>query len=496
MKHSRTIKATNERSEELRPGSVGRMAYVFTRGPLPRGWGEWKHWRPHLARLGLAALALAAGLFASTVWAQQGGFSVTATTPADGAAHVPVEANIIVKFSAPVDPASLTPQTVQVNDQPLAELENGGLAFPEADSAVVLFRMKANAVYQITLAGSVKDTQGNALGQPFSWRFASVSRIGQPGAPVKAFARYPRHNVYGVPVNAPITLSFTTELEGKSLSGESVRVVPSSGGPAVPGKVAVEGRRVIFRPEAPLAPNQTYEVEIAAGVKSKAGMTSERSSSWQFTTGDGPREGPVITECWYESYPEATGLRLVFHVAAENLLKEGAKADKAARATRMPGANGVLQAAVVSLAGLVAQQPLSTPTSRQAKDMPVTNGGPETVVYAAYTHGGGRGPGNSVAGYDGKDPGMELVNAAVAAALDGAGAVTLYDVGDLVEHGDEVRGDGVYSGRLKLSPQFPTGPALIAFSILRPDGSRTSPETMSLYILPPPAAVESAGETQ
>ena len=172
--------------------------------------------------------------------------------------------------------------------------------------------------------------------------------------------------------------------------------------------------------------------------------------------GDGPREGPVITECWYESYPEATGLRLVFHVAAENLLKEGAKADKAARAPRMPGANGVLQAAVVSLAGLVAQQPLSTPTSRQAKDMPVTNGGPETVGYAAYTHGGGRGPGNSVAGYDGKDPGMELVNAAVAAALDGAGAVTLYDVGDLVEHGDEVRGDGVYSGRLKLSPQFPT----------------------------------------
>jgi len=177
MKHSRTVKATNERSEELRPGSVGRMAYVFTRGPLPRGWGEWKHWRPHLARLGLAALALAAGLFASTVWAQQGGFSVTTTTPSDGAAHVPVEANIIVKFSAPVDPASLTPQTVQVNDQPLAELENGGLAFPEADSAVVLFRMKANAVYQITLAGSVTRTQfGGGVSGDHQGKFQRVER--------------------------------------------------------------------------------------------------------------------------------------------------------------------------------------------------------------------------------------------------------------------------------------------------------------------------------
>lgn len=69
-------------------------------------------------------------------------------------------------------------------------------------------------------------------------------------------------------------------------------------------------------------------------------MTSERSSSWQFTTGDGPREGPVITECWYESYPEATGLRRC-HVAAENLLKEGAKADKAARANPMWGQRSI-----------------------------------------------------------------------------------------------------------------------------------------------------------
>lgn len=453
-------------------------------------------WQPDVSRLCLTLLAAAAILFAPGAVAQQSAFSVAYTTPADGATHVPVEENIIVKFSSPVDQASVTTQSVQVNGRPLGEMENGGLAFPEADSAVVLFRMRGNTVYQISLAASIKDTKGNALGKPFSWRFATVSRIGQPGTPVKIFARYPRYNDQRVPINAPITLVFTTEVDPASLSAESVRVVPTSGGSPVPGKISIQGRRAVFRPDAPLKPHRTYEVQMAAGVKAMSGLASEREASWQFTTGKGPSEGPAITECWYENYRDREGLRMVFHVAAENLVKVGAETDKAARATQMPGASGTLKAVVVSLNGLVPQQPLSTPTMNQAKDMPVTTGVPETVVYAAYTHGGGSGQGNSVGGNSWKDPAMEPVNAAVAAALGGAEAVTLYDVGDLVEHGDEVRGDGVYSGRLALGKEFPAGQALIAFSILRPDGSRTEPVTMSLYVLSPAAAVESVIEAK
>lgn len=179
---------------------------------------------------------------------------------------------------------------------------------------------------------------------------------------------------------------------------------------------------------------------------------------------------------------------MVFHVAAENLFKPGQTVSKAKRTTQLPGASGVLKAAVVSLNGLVPQQPLSTPTMKQAKDMAVTTGAPNTVVYAAYTHGGGSGQGNSVGGNSWKDPAMEPVTAAVDAALLGEQAVTLYDVGDIVEHGDEIRGDGVYSGRLALGKEFPAGQALIAFSILLPDGKRTETVTMPFYVVPPAAA--------
>ncbi len=430
-------------------------------------------------------------LFAATVQAQQDGFSVVSTSPADGAAVVPVEENIIVKFSSPVDRSSINTQSVQVNGHPLGEMENGGVAFPEEDSAVVLFRMKANTVYQINLAASIRDTKGNALGDTFSWRFATVSRIGQPGTPVKVFARYPRHNDERVPINAPITMAFTTEVDPASLSAESVWVVPASGGSPLPGKISIQGRRVVFRPDVPLNPHRTYEVRVEAGVRAMSGLASEREASWQFTTGKGQSEGPAIMDCWHEGYTDREGVRMVFHVAAENLVKPGQTVGKAERTTQLPGTNGVLKAAVVSLNGLVPQQPLSTPSPVSANNMPVTNGAPNTVIYAAYTHGGGNGQGNSVAGNSRKDPAMEPVAAAVEAALSGERAVTLYDVGDVVEHGDEAGGDGVYSGRLAVGKEFPVGQALVAFSILLPDGKRTEPVTMPFYVLPP-AAAESA----
>jgi hypothetical protein len=414
------------------------------------------------------------------------------TAPTDGATDVPVEANITIKFSGPVDPSTLTMQSVQVNGRPLSELENGAVTFPEDDSGVVLFRMKPDSVYRVSLDSGVQDTRGNALGRRFSWRFATRSRQGEPGTPVKVFARYPRFNDRRVPINAPITMTFTTEVDPASLSAGSVRVLPTSGGNAVPGKVTVQGRRAVFRPDAPLEPNRTYEVQLAAGVKGKAGNASERASSWQFTTGDGPSEGPAITDCWYESHTDSEGLRLVFHAAAETLVRPGQEAAPAVANPTVPGPTHVLKAAVVSLSGLVPTQPLSTPTSVSATDLPLTNAAPNTVVYAAYTHGGGSGQGNSVAGNSRHDPAVEPVTAAVEAALAGAQAVTLQDSGDIIEHADEAQGDGVYSGRLALGKDFPAGQAQIGFSILLPDGKRTEPVTISFYVLPPPSAAEPA----
>ena len=441
--------------------------------------------KPQGIHLVLAALLV----LLSAASACAAGFAVTSVTPAHGSVDVAVGENVIVKFSGPIDQASLTADSVLVNDKTLKEWEGGGLAFPEEDSAVILFRMKSDQVYRIVLKAAIRGTDGTALPREFSWRFATTSRVGAPGDPVRVFARYPRFNDMTVPTNAPVTMTFTAEMAPDSVSDGSILLIPQPDGKPVAGRITVRGMRAVFRPEKPLQPNRTYEVQVAAGVMSASGEMMERPGVWQFTTGDGPAEGPVITDCWYESHQDKDGLRLVFHASVENLVKPGKNGDAPEKPAVSPAAPGVLaeghalKAAFISLEAISPSQPLSTPSDLSAKDMPVTTG-PTTVVTAAYTHGGGAGQCNSVAGSTWKDPVQEKIEAALDSALSGGKASVLQDTGDVIRHGDRAKGDGVYSARLTVDRGFPAGQALMAFSMAAPDGTKTDPVTTGYYVVP------------
>ena len=429
-----------------------------------------------------SALALASACAA--------GPRVVSVDPPDGAKDVRTSSNIRVDFDSVMDASTITTSTVLLDGKPLAEVPGAEVVHPDGKSAVLLLRLVQNNSYRFTLTTAIRDSAGEALAEAYTWQFVTASRVDDPDTPVRVFARYPRMNDFGIPTNAPITMTFTTEMDPESFGAGSILVRKTTGGQAVAGKVTVKGRRVVFRPDAPLAANQPYEAVVSNDVKSRWGAVPLKDSSWQFTTGDGPGEGPVIADAWYESYADRESLRLVFHAAVENLVKPDSAAPAPAKPLPAPGDPGVLaeghalKAAVVSLEAIAPSQPLSTQTSQSAKDMPVTTG-PTTVVTAAYTHGGGAGQGNSVEGSTWKDPTEEKIEAALDAALEGPGAVGLDDSGDLIGHGDREKGDGVYSARLTLEKGFPVGQALVAFTVVAPEGKKTGPVTMAVYVTPP-----------
>lgn len=406
-------------------------------------------------------------------------FAVTNVKPENGAPGVLPGANVVVEFNRAVDQSTVNGDTVLVNGRPLREVEGGAVVCPDNTSCVVLFRQSRGNVYTISLTTSIKDKFGQPLTQPYTWRFATASGAVDPDIPPRVFVRYPRLNDMRVPTNTPISMVFTDELDPASVTDTSVVVAPNLEGTAVSGKVHVRGTRMVFRPAEPLKPQTTYEVHLSTGIKSKSGNAAEPVSSWQFTTGEGPSQGPIVADCWYESYTDDNGTRIVFHAATENLVEPNTR--PAVVASVLPAGHAV-KAAVVSLAGLLPTQPLSIPTDVSASDLPVSSGAPPTVVQAAYTHGGGSGKGNSVGENSSNDPAMEKVWAAVDAALAGNKAVTLRDSGNAIDDGDQVADDGVYSGRMFLDNSFPTGQAFVAFSIAQPDGKRTQPVTISLYV--------------
>lgn len=427
-----------------------------------------------------------------------GSFEVVSVEPAQGQTGVAAGANVVVKFNGRVEKSSINPQTILINGKPLKDHQDGSVVFPEETSCVILFRMTAGTPYEISIPGTVKSAAGVSLAKPYTWRYSTKSGVDRGGSPLQVFARYPRFNDMDVPTNAPVTMVFTNEVDPATITDGSV-VVKTHDDQVAAGKVTVNGRRLTFVPDELFIGRKTYEVALRPGLKGKEGEDCNPIRSWYFTTAAEPEEGPIVTDCWFESYTTNECTSFVLHASMENLVKPDEESEKsgnpekksdkrikkvADRPNILP-AGHTFRSAMATLSGVFPQQPLSTPNNLSAADMPITDPSvPPTIVHAEYTHGGGAGIGNSVEGAPKKDPAAAKMDMVVQAALLSDKAAILRDSGDEIKDGDKTKGDFVYSGRFTQDKDFPSGQALIAFSIQKPDGGLTEPVIMGFYVMP------------
>jgi len=99
---------------------------------------------------------------------------VESQTPADGANAVALDAAVTVRLDEAIDPASVSPGSVRLarNGTPVA-----GATVLLADGRTVAFTPAAELdrglSYQATLAGTVTDSAGNALGGDTTWNFTT-----------------------------------------------------------------------------------------------------------------------------------------------------------------------------------------------------------------------------------------------------------------------------------------------------------------------------------
>lgn len=98
---------------------------------------------------------------------------VLSTTPADGAADLTTAVQISIEFSEPIDPDSVTTESLRV-------LGPDGVAFPATatvdgnDVTLVLgARLNPDAAYQVEIADTVRDVEGDALAEPYSFGFST-----------------------------------------------------------------------------------------------------------------------------------------------------------------------------------------------------------------------------------------------------------------------------------------------------------------------------------
>ena len=114
---------------------------------------------------------------------------VIAVTPANGSAAVPLASAVRITFSEPVDPASLTPDALAIFEGAAATAGTISLA---PGNTVVTFRptglLSSQAIYQVRVAGTIRDLAGNPMGAPFVSQFSTVDLTAPPPPAAGAIA--------------------------------------------------------------------------------------------------------------------------------------------------------------------------------------------------------------------------------------------------------------------------------------------------------------------
>jgi len=217
---------------------------------------------------------------------------VVAVSPAASLANVPLNAQIQVLFTEPVQVTSLGGITVSDGGPAISaatSLASNGRIATLSPSAL----LDPNATYTVSVTG-VRDIAGNPMTGTISSTFSTGTSA---DLMTPTFVMNPPPGTTRVGTNAVIRLTFSERMNPLPLLADFGLNKLGLGSSRVPAIVALstDGASATLIPMAALLPNTQYSVSIPA-VADLAGNAVFPPSGGTFTTGSGPdATGPTVT---------------------------------------------------------------------------------------------------------------------------------------------------------------------------------------------------------
>jgi YD repeat-containing protein len=215
------------------------------------------------------------------------GLSLVGTSPADGAASVPLNALVILEFGEPIDQISaLKGLQVQQAGIPIA----GAVALSDGNKRLTFTpssALAANTTYLVVTTTQLTDTAGNPLSNPDTSTFTTgtTSDTTQPSVVTVS----PANGATGVPTNGLVQAQFSKRIDPLTVTSATFSVSESNTIPqiAAPGTITVssDGLTATFTPTVPLASGTSYTIQLASPIADLQGNTLASFGSTTFTTG-------------------------------------------------------------------------------------------------------------------------------------------------------------------------------------------------------------------
>ena len=211
---------------------------------------------------------------------------VTATNPVNGLGNVPTNVVIALRTNEPIDPASVTSDTLLVYDNSLGQV--AGNVVVSGDGRTINFvpvaLLAVNRTHSVYFSWyGMTDLAGNLLGpggglSNFSFTTGATADVGGPQ--VLAFS--PSDLLTSVPRNVQVMVDFDRAIDALSVD----QITLSWGGQPVALSTSLTSgdARAILTPLVPLQAGTIYTITIGA-VTDLSGLPLETPVTSQFTTG-------------------------------------------------------------------------------------------------------------------------------------------------------------------------------------------------------------------
>ena len=220
------------------------------------------------------------------------GPSLLVASPAHAATAVPLNADVVLQFTKPINPVTRA-AGVQVS---LAGSPVTGNYTFSTDNRVLTFQPTANLAvnteYTVTVTEQLTDVAGNSVVNPGALSFTTGTAADSTGPTI---AILPTANSENVGVNVAPSVAFNERINPISVRVDNVRLTYAQTGVRVPvtHTVAADRLSLTLTPTEPLIASTWYNVSVSS-VTDIAGNSSSVSSA-SFTTGVLPdTTAPVV----------------------------------------------------------------------------------------------------------------------------------------------------------------------------------------------------------
>lgn len=202
--------------------------------------------------------------------------------PKPNAIDHPVDGEITVKFSQPLQTSTITSSNIYLRKSGSTRNISADLKYNNSTRTVTIIpssNLDYDTEYTVYLTNNIRDTNGNRL-TATNWKFTTKEED-----PVVIIERSPAANAKDVDVETEITIRFSQNMNQSTLTSANIYLRKANSTRDIPAALSYNSSRrtVTIKPTSPLDYNTEYTVYVTNKVRDTSG-NSLTAVNWSFKT--------------------------------------------------------------------------------------------------------------------------------------------------------------------------------------------------------------------